>query len=125
MQSTLKNENKELLRMIAADLYTAHPRFILMYVVKKLCNKLNIENIEGVSNSHHIWKYFFYKSKNKLVGTDYDLFWKSIGGRKLDNGNFQIPVEICFKPLEMYRQKKRNLIIKKLEMLNKFEIILL
>jgi hypothetical protein len=34
MQSTLKNENKELLRMIAADLYTAHPRFILMYVVK-------------------------------------------------------------------------------------------
>jgi uncharacterized protein VirK/YbjX len=60
-----------------------------------------------------------------LVGTDYDLFWKSIGGRKLDNGNFQIPVEICFKPLETYRQKKRNLIIKKREMLNKFEIILL
>jgi uncharacterized protein VirK/YbjX len=122
LQSKLKNENKEILRTIAADLYSAHPRYVLIYILRRFCEKFGIQNIEGVSNRNHIWQSFIYSPRNKVIGSDYNEFWKSIGGSIIKNNNFSIPVCSYFKPIEMYAQKKRNMILKKREILSNFEI---
>ncbi len=114
----------DLAREIAADLYSAHPRYVLFYVLKKFCRLHGIDRIEGVAAENHIWKSVVYKHKKKIIGTDYDNLWMSWGGERLANGNFELPVDLEFKSIEAYKQKKRNLLLKKRKMLEEIQLSL-
>lgn len=127
IQSQFKNENIDELRSLAADLYSAHPRLVLIHAIRLLCLRLGIKSIEAVSLKDHVWKSWVYSRKKKVISTNYDQLWTEYGGTLKSNNNYALPLHPHFRPIESYRQKKRNIILKKRQMLNdfKFELAML
>jgi uncharacterized protein VirK/YbjX len=121
IQSQLKNENIHEIRALTSDLYSAHPRMILIHALRIFCIHFGIQSIESVSLKNHIWKSWLYTKKKKVITTNYDELWKDFGGTLKSNSNYALPLHPDFRPIESYPQKKRNLIRKKRQMLNDFK----
>lgn len=121
IQSQFKNENIDELRSLAADLYGAHPRLVLIHAIRIFCLRLGIKSIEAVSLKNHVWNSWVYIRKKKVISTNYDQLWTESGGTLKANKNYDLPSHPHFRPIESYRQKKRNIILKKRQMLNELK----
>ncbi len=84
------------------------PKRLLVEAAMTLGAAFPVEQIVAVSNDTHIYRSWRYRKKKegKLLA-DYDSFWLSIGGEKLDNGNFLLPLVMPRKPMEEIASKKR------------------
>ncbi len=69
--------------------------------------QLNIEQILAVSNEQHIFRSPRYDDKNKVILSDYNTFWESVGGECDSNGYYHIPRTLARKSEADIASKKR------------------
>lgn len=95
------------------------PKRLLVEAAMTLGAAFPVEQIVAVSNDTHIYRSWRYRKKKegKLLA-DYDSFWISIGGEKLDNGNFMLPLVMPRKPMEEIASKKRSEYRRRYELLD-------
>ncbi len=84
------------------------PKRLLIEAICRLALRMKVEQIIAVGNSTHIyqnWRYH-YKKKDQLFA-DYDAFWQSLDGERIDGDYFRLPDHITRKDLEEIASKKR------------------
>lgn len=83
------------------------PKRILMEAICRLAEQLNIEKVMAVSNEQHIFRSPRYHDKNKVILSDYNAFWESVGGECDSRGYYHIPRSLARKHIEDIASKKR------------------
>lgn len=68
-----------------------------MEAICRLAERLNIENVMAVSNEQHIFRSPRYHDKNKVILSDYNAFWASVGGECDSRGYYHIPRTLARK----------------------------
>lgn len=83
------------------------PKRILMEAICRLAEQLNIEKVMAVSNEQHIFRSPRYHDKNKVILSDYNAFWESVGGECDSRGYYHIPRSLARKHIDDIASKKR------------------
>ncbi|MBA7730686.1 DUF535 domain-containing protein [Citrobacter freundii] len=83
------------------------PKRIVMEAICRLAERLNIENVMAVSNEQHIFRSPRYHDKNKVILSDYNAFWASVGGECDSRGYYHIPRTLARKSEAEIASKKR------------------
>lgn len=83
------------------------PKRIVMEAICCFGEQLNIEQILAVSNEQHIFRSPRYDDKNKVILSDYNTFWESVGGECDSNGYYHIPLTLARKSEADIASKKR------------------
>lgn len=83
------------------------PKRIVMEVICRLAEQLNIEQVMAVSNEQHIFRSPRYHDKNKVILSDYNAFWASVGGECDSHGYYHIPRTLVRKSEADIASKKR------------------
>ncbi|WFW61895.1 VirK/YbjX family protein [Citrobacter freundii] len=83
------------------------PKRIVMEAICRLAERLNIENVMAVSNEQHIFRSPRYHDKNKVILSDYNAFWASVGGECDSRGYYHIPRTLARKSESEIASKKR------------------
>lgn len=83
------------------------PKRIVMEAICCFAEQLNIEQILAVSNEQHIFRSPRYDDKNKVILSDYNTFWESVGGECDSNGYYHIPRTLARKSEADIASKKR------------------
>lgn len=79
------------------------PKHALLECCYEIANHLKIETIIGVSNKNHV----FNKQEGK-INASYNEFWKEIGGFKMKDSNYKLPLALAKRSFEEVPQKKRK-----------------
>lgn len=83
------------------------PKRIVMETICRLAEQLNIEHVMAVSNEQHIFRSPRYHDKNKVILSDYNAFWESVGGECDSHGYYHIPRTLARKSEVDIASKKR------------------
>ncbi|CAM8473338.1 VirG localization protein VirK [Citrobacter freundii] len=83
------------------------PKRIVMEAICRLAERLNIDNVMAVSNEQHIFRSQRYHDKNKVIHSDYNAFWESVGGECDRHGYYHIPRTLARKSEADIASKKR------------------
>ena len=83
------------------------PKRVVMEAICRLAERLNIENVMAVSNEQHIFRSPRYYDKNKVILSDYNAFWASVGGECDSRGYYHIPRTLARKSEAEIASKKR------------------
>ncbi|HGY3714963.1 TPA: VirK/YbjX family protein [Citrobacter gillenii] len=83
------------------------PKRIVMEAICRLAEQLNIEQVMAVSNEQHIFRSPRYHDKNKVILSDYNAFWASVGGECDSRGYYHIPRTLARKSEADIASKKR------------------
>ncbi|WP_254922079.1 DUF535 family protein [Citrobacter braakii] len=83
------------------------PKRIIMEAICRLAEQLNIEKVMAVSNEQHIFRSPRYHDKNKVILSDYNAFWESVGGECDSHGYYHIPRTMARKSEADIASKKR------------------
>lgn len=83
------------------------PKRIVMEAICRFAEQLNIEQVLAVSNDQHIFRSQRYHDKNKVIHSDYNSFWESVGGECDSNGYYHIPRTLARKSEADIASKKR------------------
>jgi len=93
------------LRQATKELHGIQPRVFIVDTLKILGNVLGFNQIEGISNSHHVYSSRRYRRQLHL---NYDELWAFLGFEKGLSGNHFASTELEFKPLSSYPSNKRS-----------------
>jgi uncharacterized protein VirK/YbjX len=83
------------------------PKRIVMEAICRLAEQLNIEKVMAVSNEQHIFRSPRYNDQNKVILSDYNAFWASLGGKCDSRGYYHIPRALARKSEAEIASKKR------------------
>lgn len=83
------------------------PKRLVMEALCRLAEQLNIEQVIAVSNEEHIFRSPRYRDKNKVILSDYNAFWESVGGECDSHGYYHIPRTLARKSEAEIASKKR------------------
>lgn len=83
------------------------PKRIVMEAICRFAEQLNIEQVLAVSNEQHIFRSPRYHDKNKVILSDYNAFWESVGGECDSHGYYHIPRTLARKNEADIASKKR------------------
>ncbi len=84
------------------------PKRLVLEAACQLAQHLEVEQILAVGNDAHIYRCWRYQKKKKdKLHADYDSFWQSMSGERLNEGYFRMPNKVARKPLEEIASKKR------------------
>lgn len=87
--------------------YGIFPKRIVMEAICCFAEQLNIKQILAVSNEQHIFRSPRYHDKNKVILSDYNAFWESVGGECDSHGYYHIPRTMARKSEADIASKKR------------------
>ena len=87
--------------------YGIFPKRIVMEAICCFAEQLNIKQILAVSNEQHIFRSPRYHDKNKVILSDYNAFWESVGGECDGHGYYHIPRTMARKSEADIASKKR------------------
>ncbi|HAS1784493.1 TPA: DUF535 domain-containing protein [Enterobacter cloacae] len=109
MQGAKAHVPHEQIQLATKACHGLFPKRLLVEAVMILADAFPVEQILAVSNATHIYRSWRYRRKKegKLLA-DYDSFWRSLGGERLENGNFALPLAMPRKPMEEIASKKRS-----------------
>ena len=83
------------------------PKRIVMEAICRFAEQLNIEQVLTVSNEQQIFRSPRYHDKNKVILSDYNAFWESVGGECDSHGYYHIPRTLARKNEADIASKKR------------------
>jgi uncharacterized protein VirK/YbjX len=110
-------------RDITHALHGMRPRDFLMAALKLLCREFGINRIWAVSgdNRQHNSPYFGGGHKEKVL-VSYNEVWIEHGGQALENGFFEIPVNIKYRDMSEIPTRKRATYRRRYQMLEKLAL---
>lgn len=107
------------LKIITKKLHGVRPRNLMIFLIREICNNLNINTIKALSSQKHIMNCTRVKNNNNFFA-EYNQYWEEENGEK--EGNFyNIPVEETRKTMEEITSKKRSMYKKRFTMLDDFK----
>lgn len=120
LQGSNSDLASEVYRKITHALHGMRPRDCLMVAFKLLCEELGISRIWAVSSDfrQHNSPYFGGGHKEKVL-VSYNEVWVEHGGLALDNGFFEIPIDVKHKEMSEVPTRKRAAYRRRYEMLDK------
>lgn len=95
---------KDFTREVTKDLHQLRPRDLAMTAAQTLASVFNVSAILGPSQRRHIYA---GRREPGLVKADFDDLWSDLGGELRSDGEFVLPLETHFKPIEEIASKKR------------------
>lgn len=90
------------------NMYGLFPKRVALESLIFLAEEMGIESILAVSNENHVYNSARYRSRSKLMHSDYNAFWEMSGGEILPDGFYNLPTKILKKNLEEVASKKRS-----------------
>lgn len=87
--------------------YGLFPKRIVMEAICQFAQVLQAEHILAVGNNTHIYRSWRYSDKKTQMHADYDAFWSSLGGVKINGDYFSLPLTIAQKSEAEIASKKR------------------
>lgn len=107
----------EIYRDITHALHGMRPRDFLMVALKLLCKEVGFNKIWAVSNEcrQHNDPYFGNVLMEKA---SYDEVWLEHGGKRLDNGFYEIQATVRYKDMEEIPTRKRAVYRRRYQMLD-------
>lgn len=111
-----------LFKTLTKEFEGLRPRSLLIEILRNVAEKIGAKKIWAISdeNRHHRHSYFADTHKSDLK-SHYDSIWLDHGGKKLDNGFFDIPVEKHRKEMAEVSSKKRAMYRRRYTMLESIE----
>lgn len=90
------------------------PKYAVLECAYAVAEFFNVKSIIATSVKNHIFggKKYAYK-----INSDYDHFWEEVGGTRLKDGNFQLPITLPKRSLEEVPSKKKKDWLKRQEYL--------
>ncbi|MDX2083090.1 MAG: DUF535 family protein [Rickettsiales bacterium] len=97
------NSGKSKIVAITRGLRGLRPKYALLDCCYSFAKSFAIDLVIGVSNKNHV----FAKQEGK-INASYNEFWQEIDGKKIADGNFQLPAELPKRDFSEVPQKKRK-----------------
>lgn len=95
---------KDFTREVTKDLHQLRPRDLAMTAAQTLASVFNVAAILAPSQKRHIYA---GRREPGQVKADFDDLWSDLGGELRADGEFALPLETHFKPIEEIPSKKR------------------
>lgn len=95
---------KDFTREVTKDLHQLRPRDLAMTAAQTFASVFQVSAILGPSQKRHIYA---GRHEPGLVKADFDDLWSDLGGELRPDGDFALPLETHFKPIEEIASKKR------------------
>ncbi|SPF49893.1 hypothetical protein SBDP1_840005 [Syntrophobacter sp. SbD1] len=89
----------DLIRQATKELNEVAPHVILVIAIQAIASALNIESIAGITCKEHV--------DSDYIRFDYDEFWMSMGGDKINEQVFCVPTKPDNKPMAMVKANHR------------------
>lgn len=107
-------------RDLTHALHGMRPRDLTITTLKILLREIGVSRICAVANDarHN----FEYLARRKVPSLDYDEIWLEHGGRRLENGFYDIPLEVKHKAPSEIPTRKRALYRRRYQMLETIEL---
>ena len=96
----------DLIRCATKSLYEISPPALLLIAVRAIANALNIENIAGITVKDH--PYLGRMPAADHYFSNYDNFWTSVGGKKINDNVYILQTKPDEKPLSDIKQSHRR-----------------
>ncbi|MEZ8695391.1 VirK/YbjX family protein [Vibrio splendidus] len=102
------------IKEITRTLHGLRPKALMLELSLSFARYFNVKKVIAVSNKGHVYKaYRYLGSKRGVIRSDYDSLWEEIGGRKINNNFYQIPIDLERKNLVDLKKSKRSLYSKR------------
>lgn len=123
LQGSNVDTAQDIYRNITHALHGMRPRDLLMVALKLLCAELGVNRIWAISSDkrQHNSPYFGKSHQDKVL-VAYDEVWQEHGGIALDNGFFEIPVNVIQKDMSDIPTRKRATYRRRYLMLDKLAL---
>lgn len=95
---------KDFTREVTKDLHQLRPRDLAMTAAQTLASVFHVSAILAPSQKRHIYA---GRREPGQVKADFDDLWSDLGGKLRTDGEFALPLETHFKPIEEIVSKKR------------------
>lgn len=106
----------ELIKKITKKMHGVRPRNYLFFILRQLCEILNIDTIKAVRSQFHIANCSHVKKTNKFQA-NYDQYWEEEQGIKGEKF-YTLPLKETRKTMEEIASKKRSMYNKRYTMLD-------
>ena len=100
----IQGTNKDSFKSLQKLIYRMRPNNFIFFCLQELCKNLGCDRIYGVNNKTQVnnKKHFINIKFLHKIFFNYDDFWISVGGKKLNKFWFELP-------LKMFRQEQINI----------------
>jgi uncharacterized protein len=113
----------EIIKTLTKQMHGLRPRNFLIFMLRSICNVLNINHIKAVTTANNITqceRRLKQKSMNKIYA-DYDLYWEEEGGVR-QGDIFVLPVQEKRKSFDEIKSNKRSMYAKRYAMMDEMAI---
>jgi uncharacterized protein VirK/YbjX len=97
----------DIYRSLTKDFHGVRPRDLIVEMARLFAQKANIERILAVSDDRRIATHPYFAGR--VPRLSYNRVWEERGGRKLDQTQFELPLEIQRRDLGAVGSKKRSM----------------
>ena len=120
VQGRNTDEALEMYRAITKALFGLRPRDFLHRMLSVIAKWFGAGRIMAVSQAarHHQHRYF---ADQKTFPNDYDEIWAELGGIRLDDEFFELPLSPERRSLDLIKAKKRSMYRKRYQFLDEME----
>ncbi|MGB7770020.1 MAG: DUF535 family protein [Verrucomicrobiia bacterium] len=106
---------KDLVVSITRHMHGLRPKALLIFALQQLAAGWGITNLRAVSDDQHIYRHF---QKRREFSASYDEFWVQCGGRRAEDGMFNLPVTFVPREISTIKANKRQMYRRRYAMLS-------
>ncbi|NTV10013.1 MAG: DUF535 domain-containing protein [Zoogloea sp.] len=104
LQGLPGEEAKETVRLLTKACHGARPKPLVIEALRAIGEATGARDLLAVAHLRHIYR---NRRKQRSFAFDYDGFWEEIGGSRLPDGDFRLPLVRTPRPLSEIPSKKR------------------
>lgn len=97
-------ETGERMRTATKALHGRRPRDMMIDTLQALAQALGASHVVACGRDQHIYR---HRRKQRDFSQDYDKVWEEVGGARLSDGSYELPLVPVQRPLSEYPSKKR------------------
>ena len=103
-------ERQSKIVMLTKSLFGLRPKSLMIEVLYRVAEGLNVSHIYGISNNYHIYQSDFYPDEKRLnMAFDGDSFWAEYQAEKDTEAFVKFPKSIARKDIASLKSSKRSL----------------
>ncbi len=116
--------NKDSFKSLQKLIYRMRPNNFIFFCLQELCKNLGCDRIHGVNNKTQVnnGKHFINIKFRHKIFFNYDNFWISVGGKKINKYWFELPLTMFRKEQTNIKSNKRLMYRKRYNFLDSISI---
>jgi uncharacterized protein VirK/YbjX len=104
----------DLYRNLTKEFYGVRPRDLIIEMMRLVAQRMGVKRIFAVADAHRIATHRYFAGGPPHLS--YDLVWEERGGWRVDETQFELPLELKRRDLDEIASKKRSMYRRRYEM---------